>query len=131
MLLIKSHHASVKRGFLASCFPIHVILLNALLLQWVPMSLKVIPWQPSFYCFHPVYCVMPQRVPVAHVVSGNKNLISFETNSMSAMQWSQPARSQVGNGAAFEPSVHTTCRYDHNFPFLFPWQQSRQIFIRP
>lgn len=82
------------------------------------------------FFFNPVYCVMPQRVPVAHVVSGNESLISFETNSMPAMQWSQPARSQVENGAVFEPCVRTTCRYDHNFPGKFPWQQSRQIFIR-
>lgn len=54
---------------------------------------------------------------MAHLVSGNENLISFEANSMPAMQWSQPARSQVENGAVFEPSVRTTCRYDHNFCF--------------
>lgn len=49
-LLIKSHQVSVKGGFIPSCFPIHVILLNRLQLQWV----SVIPWQPSFHCFLPV-----------------------------------------------------------------------------
>lgn len=50
-LLIKSHQVSFKRGFIPSCFPFHIILLNTLQLQWVPVSLKVIPWQPSFVFF--------------------------------------------------------------------------------